>query len=50
MDRIEDLIKFAQNNGIDERPFNYVVDEYYFTKETAEAYEQAMSEEQDNPE
>lgn len=35
---INDIIRFAENNTITERPFNYVIDEYEYTKDLAEAY------------
>lgn len=35
---INDVIRFAKINTITERPFNYVIDEYEYTKDLAEAY------------
>lgn len=35
---INNVIKFAEINTITERPFNYVIDEYKYTKDLAEAY------------
>lgn len=36
---LDHIIHFAKINGLMQHQFSYVIDEYFATKETAEAYE-----------
>lgn len=37
---INNVIRFAENNTMTEHPFSYVIDEYAYTKELADAYKE----------